>query len=289
MAGELVTADGQMQFNDYLLGDDVITFLDEINGWEEIPSVDSGNTPKPASHGAWSGNKFSNQRIITWQGRFAPDVAAWTTELKRLRDNIALPESSEESEIVIRLHDEVFLAYGAVVQRALPGDRRFASYGPNLVIQFECSDPRRYSLTEHQQDLSFPSETTNGLIYPLVYKLDYGISPSSNGFINNAGNSSTPVVITIQGPVEDPAIFNITTGIRLQFNINIGETETLVIDTRTGTVLLNGVADRLYTRSVTSAPILSFGLAKGNNNISISANTWLFPAGVTIKWRDATI
>lgn len=289
MPGELITADGQLQFRDYLLGDDETTFLVTLNGWEEIPGVDSGNVSRPASHGSWAGNKLSGQRIITWEGRFATSPAAWATRLKTLREAFSLPLGTEEEEIVIRLHDEMLLSYGAVRARSLPADKRFAAYGANLVIQFECSDPRRYSVTENSLILAFPTETESGLEYPISYDLYYGESPSTSGDFENDGNVFTPVVIEISGPVTGPEVKNLTLDRILKFDITLAESETLVIDTRSGTVLLNNLADRLYTRSLSSVPLQSFGLTPGINSLNISADSWSAPAEIEIKWRDATL
>lgn len=290
MSGELIYADGQMQYKDYLLGDNETTFLDAINGWDDLPSVDSGNTLKPSSHGAWAGLKLAGQRIVTWEGRFAPESDDWRAELNRLRSAFSLPIGTEEYEIVVRLHDDVKLAFGTISGRLIPGDRQYGYYGATMSLQFECSDPRRYSLGENSWTLSMPPNTVTGLPYPLNYPLNYGteVNPSSGTLVND-GDVMTPVVIIFNGPMENPGILNTTLGVRLQFNITLTDTDTLTVNTRNGTVLLNGTADRLYTRTVNSSPIFSFGLAPGNNTMQLLAATWEEPSGATITWRDATL
>lgn len=290
MAGELITADGQLEFKGYLLGDDEVTFMDSLQGWDDIPSVDSGNTPRPSSHGAWVGYKFANQRIITWEGRFAADPDDWSSRLKELRSVFTLPFGTEEDAIIIRSHDETLLAFGAVSARAIPLDRAYGYYGANLTLQFECSDPRRYSLQENYWELALPEMSENGLSYPLTYPLDYGIeSSSTSGTLTNDGDMLTPVIINFVGPMEHPGLVNSTLGVKLEFNITLADTDTLTIDTRTGTVLLNEVSDRLYTRTVNSSPIFSFGLLPGDNDIQLTANDWSVPAGANLTWRDATL
>ena len=290
-AGSSITADGQLEFNGYLLGDDVTTFLDEITGWDDIPGVDSGNTPRSNSHGAWAGRKLSNQRVITWSGRFSPALPeTWADEIKALRRAFTLPKDSSELPIVIRSHGETLLAYGAVTARAIPMDRRYGYYGAGMTIQFECSDPRRYSLDEHSRTLTMPPNINVGLQYPLVYPLDYGEEVnSSTGVLINDGDILTPVTLEFVGPIIRPALVSNTTNVRLEFDITLAGGETLQVDTRTGTVLLNGVADRLYTRTAASAPILSFGLESGENSMTLAAAEWVDGAHVNILWRDATL
>jgi hypothetical protein len=291
MSGELITGDGQVQFDDYLLGDDLVTYMDALNGWEGLPGIDSGNTPRPNYHGSWPGYKFAQERIITWEGRFAASPSAWVTELKKLRQSLAIPLGSEEYEIAVRLRGETLLAFGTVSARAMPGDYSYGYYGARLTIQFECSDPRRYSLDENIQNLILPTVSSNGLDYPLDYPLDYGADEASSGSatIQNDGDVTTPVKLIFTGPMTNPKIVNVTTGVSLEFIITLGDGETLEVDTRIGTVLLNGIADRLYTRTVNSSPILSFGLVPGSNTVTLQASAWDDPAGVTIIWRDATL
>lgn len=290
MSGELIYADGQMQFRDYLLGDNEVTFLDAINGWDDLPSLDSGNTLKPASHGAWVGRKIAGERIITWEGRFAADPSAWVSEIKKLRAAFSAPLGTEEYEIVIQMHGDKALAFGTVSGRLIPGDRAYGYYGASLSLQLECSDPRRYSLSENVWQLSLATTAIDGLHYPLSYPLNYGAAATpSAGTLVNDGDVMTPVTLVFSGPITNPALVNSTLGARLEFDITLLAGDTLTVDTRTGTVLLNDTADRLYTRTVNSSPIFSFGLLPGNNDIQLMANSSASPAGVVITWRDATL
>lgn len=290
MAGEMIYADGQLEFNGYLLGDEENTFLDAINGWDDLPGIDSGTTLRPSSHGAWSGMKFAGIRIITWEGRFSPERAEWSQELERLMHVFTVPEGTEEYPIVVRLHNDIGVAYGSVSARALPGDRQYGYYGANLSIQFECSDPRRYSLGTNTWTLSLPEVLSDGLTYPLEYPLDYGQEiPPSVKTLYNTGNVSTPLILTLKGPVTNPMLTNSTTGLKLKFNITLSDTDSLVINTRTGTVLLNDTADRLYTRSFDSAPITSFNLKSGANTLSFSAESWNEGAEAVIEWKHAIL
>lgn len=287
--GSLITGDGQLEFNDYVLGDDVITFLEEINGWEDLPAVDSSNTLRPSSHGAWVGKKLLGQRIITWKGRFAASREDWETEIKRLRSAFSPALGTEEYTIVIRTRTETKMSFGTVTARAIPMNYQYGYYGAQVTIQFECSDPRRYSLGENTVFISMPSLTTDGLDYPLVYPLDYGAEiTASQLIVLNDGDAPSPVTLNFVGPVTNPVLINQTTGERLGFDIVLAEEDTLTVDTRLGTVLLNGTADRLYTRTLTSSPILGFDLQPGENDMQAIADEWEAGSGIEIVYRDAT-
>lgn len=290
-AGSLITGNGQLEFRGYLLGDDQRTFMDQITGWDDLPGVDSGNTARPNSHGAWVGRKLANQRIITWQGRFSPTrPELWAEQLRELRDAFSLPLDTEEEAIIIQSIDEKKLAFGSVVQRSIPMDKAYGYYGANLSIQFECSDPRRYSLNENFWNLELPPKISVGLTYPLSYPLNYGEEvTSSSGTLFNDGDVVSPITLSFYGPVTRPTLLNKTANTKLEFDITLASDEFLEVNTRTGTVLLNGIADRLYTRTANSAPILSFGLLPGGNDMQITAEEWDTPASVGISWRDATL
>lgn len=290
-AGGLITADGQLEYKGYLLGDDETTFMTQITGWDDLPGVDSGNALRANAHGGWAGKKLAGQRIITWEGRFSPALPGlWAEKLKELRSALTLPRGTEEEPIVIRSHDETKLVFGAVVQRAIPMDRSYGYYGAKLSVQFECSDPRKYSLGENVWNLELPPQIDVGLTYPLTYPLDYGVEVTSSiGSLFNDGDVTTPVELVFNGPVVNPALISMTSNTRLEFQITLDADETLVVNTRTGTVMLNGVADRLYTRTPTSAPLLSFGLEPGWNDLMLTAADWEDGGAVTITWRDATL
>lgn len=288
MSGELITGDGQLQFKDYLLGDNEKTFLVSLTGWEDLPSVDSSNTIRPASHGAWPGKKLAGQRILTWSGRFASEEDTWADDIAELKSIFNLPLGTEEYEIVVRTRTTTQIVYGTVSARSIPVDYAYSYYGASLAIQFECSDPRKYSLGEHNVFISMPADSEDGLDYPLVYPLDYGIAaPSSSMNVVNEGDAVSPMLITINGPCTNPTILNSTTGKILSFDITLTSTDDLIIDTRNGTVLLNGTADRLYTRTLTSSPIVGFNLVPGDNQMTVYSDTWSSGSGAEIVYRDA--
>lgn len=287
--GYLITGDGQLEYNDYLLGDDEVTFMQSLTGWEDLPSVDSSNTLRPASHGAWVGKKLLGQRILTWTGVFAATPETWEDEIKRLRAAFTPPSGTEELTIVVRTRGETRMVFGTVSARQIPVDYSYSYYGARLTLQFECSDPRRYSLGEEVQFIELPLEAEDGLDYPLVYPLDYGAeSVSNSAIVLNDGDAPTPVTFTFTGPVTNPRLINQTTGEQLGFEIILTADDTLTVNTRLGTVLLNGVSDRLYTRTINSSPILGFDLIAGENEMQIIADDWDSGAGVEIVYRNAT-
>ena len=263
--------------------------MQQIDGWEDLPSIDSSNTLRPSSHGAWVGKKLLGQRIITWTGVFAAEPDVWEEEIQRLRTAFSPALGTEELTIVVRTRNETKVVFGTVVKRQMPVDYAYSYYGARLSIQFECSDPRRYSLGENTVFISMPDLVTDGLEYPLEYPLDYGLEATpSQLIITNDGDAPTPVILNFVGPVTNPTLVNQTTGQRLGFEITLTADEVLTVNTRLGTVLLDGTADRLYTRTIDSSPILGFELLPGENDMQAIAEEWEVGAGIEIIYRDAT-
>lgn len=277
--------DGEVFFNSYTLGDNQRTFLDEITGWDDLPPISSGNTPRPMYHGSSSGYKFAQERTITWTGYFnPPDLSLWSDELKDLRSATTLPTGTSEMEIVVRTLGEELRCYGVVTARSIPGNRRYgAARLANVSVQFTCSDPRRYEVSDTILTVPFPTTSVAGLVYPLTYPLDYGATPTgSTGLFDNVGDAPSPAVFRITGPVVNPIIQNDTTGYFIKLNITLVAGEYVDIRTSDSSVILNGTTDRLYTRDVGSSPIVLMEIASGVNQIRALATTWSAGAGITV-------
>lgn len=282
----MTLTDGQLYINGFTFGDGLNTFLEELTGWDDLPPIDSGNTPRPMTHGSFLGSKYARERIITWTGKLNPQYEdQFSTILAQIRSATTLTNGAEEYEITIRTIDEELKCRGAVTARSIPGNRRYgAGRLADVSFQITCSDPRKYTIDTTNLSIGFPVSGSSGLSYPLVYPLDYG-TPIESGFgeYYNSGDAPLPVVITITGPCVGPAVYNETTGTFVKFNITLTAPDYLVIDTSSGTVVLNGTADRLYTRLTSSSPIASMEMIQGTNNIRIAADSWSDTASVTIS------
>lgn len=290
--GDLITANGQLQWAGMVFGDGALTYLtdDGITGWEDHPGIDSGNVARTAEHGSEPGSKLLQERIVTWSGAWRPPrVGDDGSALRALRAATTIPDDETEDPLVIRLLGETLLAWGSIVGRALPSDQTYSVRAGKLLLQWSCSDPRRYSLTEHTVHLALPPPTTIGLAYSLVYPLDYGTAPPpSTGVATNVMEASTPPRLVFSGgAMSGIKVANTSTGETLAFDITMVSTDVLEVDTRAGTVLLNGV-DRLTTRSNLSSPVRGFLFARGVNNLALTAQSWGSGAGVDVFWRDAT-
>lgn len=287
--GSLITEDGQIEFDGLLLGAGTPYKWRTLDGWDDLPGVDSGNVPRSARHGSWPGRHLAQERIITWEGFVrARDVDTMRTAVQDLRSVTSIADDESEITLVIREDGETLLAFAKILRRSVPGDFTRRPVMRDLALQWVCSDPRRYSMAERGVGVDAQIGGVGGLEYPLTYPLLYGtpVTPGT-ATVTNEGNVPTHPLVIVRGEVENPLIVNQTTRRQLEFRITLAETDFLEIDTHAGTVLLNGTSNRLHTATAASVPVEDFTLVKGVNNIAYRADRFGPGARLEMTWRDA--
>ncbi|WP_457028112.1 phage distal tail protein [Kitasatospora sp. P5_F3] len=306
MAGELVTGPGLIQWGSTLLGrfqDGGVTTSyrwRRITGWEETPTQDSGTTLRAQQHGAYPGRLLAQTRIITVEDvmvRVPPGQIG--TAIATLAAATPIGQDDEQP-LVIQLDERgPLLVWARVLRRALPVDPRWQlGHSAGGAIQWEASDPRRYSVAESstsavlptaETGLSFGSPSETGLSFgsPTEVGLSFGTAGATGDLlVTNAGNTATHPVIELRGPVTTPTV---TLGaLRLEYAITLGAADTLIIDTSAGTVLLGGQS-RIHTATSRSVPEGAFVLPPGQSVVSFRADPGSTDpaAQATIRWRSA--
>jgi hypothetical protein len=289
--GDLITEAVQLEWAQTLLvGDGTEFFVSDLQGWDEMPPIDSGNVPRAGRHGSWAGRAYAQERTVTVEFGLHPESGTTDDLRAYLRSIPSLSESGTESTLVVKDSDgPPLLAWGQLTRRATPMSQGFRRSVTGVAMQWVCSDPRRYSLAEHTTEILAPVLTGfGGLTYPLTYPLDYG-PPAETGtdYLTNAGDADTSPLIVIRGPVTRPRVVNQTTGRVLEADLTVAAGEDLVIDTNAGTVLLSG-GDRSGSLTSASCGPEVFTLVPGPNAISLRGTFPVMGSAVTITWRDAT-
>ena len=261
--------------------------LTSLNGWNSW-TMRGSNVERPARHGSFPGLKRINERVI--EAELTAMADDWTM-LPALRAICAYDEDPVEEELVIWAGDAFpMLVHGRLERQAIPTDHEWSVGHHRAVLQWTCSDPRRYSITESTSlTIGLPSAGPVGLNFPLTFPLAFGSGGSSNStIVANAGDVATWPIFTITGPVTGPVITNSTTGQKLQFSpsFTVGAGQTLVIDTDQRAVTLDGVSrsGELVTREWFPLP----PARSGSTTITFSGSGAYSPsAGLVAKWRDA--
>ncbi|MET7616956.1 hypothetical protein [Streptomyces sp. NPDC005408] len=297
-AGDRVTLPGHIQYGDeLLLGPGTPFRWRTLSGWEDLPALDSGSINRSDAHGSYPGRLLAQPRTITCDEVIVRAPAATIGATVRTL-NAATTVVEDEQPLVVWLDDRgPLLAYARVVRRAVPvglGYRLGTITG--AAIQWEASDPRRYSLAEQQVETRLPMAEP-GLDFHLDpgperldFPLDFG-APGSTGTVvaRNEGDAAAHPVITFRGPVALPSLTDLGTGDVLEYDIELAADDTLLVDTAAGTVQLNRTASRLYTATARSVPENTFTLAPGTALLSFRAAPGSADprASCSVRWRSA--
>ncbi|MGW2485182.1 phage distal tail protein [Streptomyces sp. NPDC001571] len=273
--GDLVTVPGHVQFGELLLGPGTAYGWQSLTGWEDSPALDSGTVNRADGHGAYPGRLLAQPRTITLDGivvRAEPGEMSRT--VRALSAATAL--SDDEIPLVIRLDSAPpLLSWARCLRRAVPvgtGGYRIGIV-QGAALQWEATDPRRYSLDERHIEARLPQaepglDWTNTLVWPL----DWGPPGATGGLLAlNAGDAPAHPVITFRGPVERPSLTNINTGDAIEYDLALADGDELAVDTANGTVTLNGSASRLYTATARSVPEQVFTLPPGATDLAFRA------------------
>jgi hypothetical protein len=293
-AGELITAAGQLQFRDLLLGMTTNYNLTKLVGWEDLPPVDIGSRLKPRSHGADPGLVIAQGHTITATFDIDPLTAGGTAAARSfLRGQTGIPAGALQEPIAVCLDPGVVkIRYGQLKARNIPIGLGYEIAIRDAVLQWECSDPRLYSSALRSVLVKLPiADVGSGSgAYPQNYAFAYAgvIAGGGPQPATNAGNAPTPPVYTITGPATAPAItINDADGSRrIVFNLQLAEGEQLVIDVLNRTVTLGGGASRYGFSS--GVPIENLSLLPGTSTISLDG-TGNTSTSLTVAFRDADI
>ncbi|WP_030383613.1 phage tail family protein [Streptomyces sp. NRRL S-241] len=273
-AGDRVTAPGHVQFGELLLGPHTTYRWKNLTGWEDSPGLDSGTVTRSDAHGAYPGRLLAQPRTITLD-----DIVIRTeprrmgAAVRALRAATALRE--DEQPLVVMLDDEPpLLSFARCLRRSIPVGVGGYAIGvvQGAALQFEATDPRRYSLVEQQADARLPS---SGLPAPLRAV--------------NEGDAPAHPVITIRGPLSLPSLTNVSTGQMIEYDIDLSASDSLLVDTAAGTVTLNSTTSSLGTASARSAIEQLYTFPPGVSSLLFRAAPGPIDprASMGIRWRSA--
>lgn len=296
MAGELITADQQIQWAGMLWGDGTIFSVGDVPGWEDLPGLDSGSVPRAQQHGSLPGQLLAQGRSITCNMQVTGQPSDWPAVRRSLLAATSL--NQDEQALVIQLAGQQLMVNARITRRVIPTDSAYTAGNPAVSLLWEASDPRRYSVAQAatsavlptaETGLSFGSPTETGLSFgsPTEVGLSFGTAGATGDLIvTNDGDTNTHPTIEIRGPVTTPTI---TLGsLRLEYAITLGAADTLIVDTWAGTVLLGGQS-RINTATSRSAPEGAFVLPPGQSVLSFRADPGSTDpaAQATVRWRSA--
>jgi len=268
LPGDQITSAGQIEWAGFLLGAGTVYRWLTLQGWEDLPGIDSGNVARASRHGAYPGRSLAQERIVLWAGLIRAPVDNFDQAVADLRLITGIPDDETELPLVIRVLDRAYLAYGQIRQRSITIDKNYRIGHARVALQWVCSDPRLYGLVAR-------GRTVPVLTDPLG-------DPTT---LTNLGNAATHPRIRIEGPAAGIKLTNERLDRRLELDIEVAEGEILEINTSAGTVAI-GDTPRLNALTGSSVPVSDFVLTSGENPITFEAESG-GAEGADFLWRDA--
>jgi hypothetical protein len=174
MAGELVVADYQYEYNGFLFGVDTFFDVESIDGLMGYSAVRSSTEDAFGMHGGVRGRHYATSRTFTVEMNIqGSDFDEIYMELRHQVSHAFAIRSHPSNEIPF-VYQVPFMEKRFINCRPTglnwPFDRRYALKYPHLTVRFECSDPRHYHHEAKTEIASLPSPG-GGLDFPLQFPL----------------------------------------------------------------------------------------------------------------------
>ena len=217
----------------------VTWLLKKVTGWDSPPSVGSV-VQRGGDHGGWPTPQYYGPRLLGLTIlASAPDQAARDAARALFQQVIPI------SDLATFEYDEPVPKVAYVRRNA---SAQVGESCPTLVdVQFQvpliAPDPRKYALTPQQENIITPAAVQTPVTLPWTLPIVFpGASVTVPMTLVNTGTFETRPVLTVNGPVTNPAIVNATAGAQISFTgLIMGPNDVLVIDTDARQAYLNGV------------------------------------------------
>jgi hypothetical protein len=213
-----------------------------LDGWDDTPNVVSTSAQRVGDHGITIGPQVYAARNLTLNGWLvARTFADRTAALMRLHRSLPV---NALATIAVTDPDGLPTRY---VQARIGGQLKSARIGECcyvLQIPLEAPDPRKYGLNPDSYDIALPSYA-GGVSLPTDLPTALPVRTSGGSkVVENIGDMGSPWTARIVGPAPSPTITAVDLGATFTVDIDLQPGDTLDVDSRHRTVLLNGTASR---------------------------------------------
>lgn len=225
-----------------------------LDGWEDMPPLDSGDQPRPGRHGSWAGTPYSQERTITLTGRIRTGRNAILDRVRDLRRVCAVPDDAALYPLTITALGEALTVDARVSQRIIGLDKGARLGVIPFTLQWTAPDPARYD----------PDP------------VHLAVPPGGSRPAPQHGTTGSRPVITVHGPC---TAFTITVtrpngrSRRIGFTTQLYVDDTLTIDCHTGVVTSSWGDDVSGQLSTGSVPIEYLTIPTGSSTVSLAATS----------------
>jgi len=250
------------------------------------PRIRSADIERAQAHGMIAGRDWMGSRAVVFDITvLGSGQADGETKLNELLEAFAPSETDIALDVRISGNPAEYRMYGRprgvddnLGRMTLTGKMRAR-------CEFVATDPLRYSTTEQSTSTGLAT-SSGGLTFAASAPFVFGTGGSGSTMsCPNDGTFAAPWVATFTGPLVAPTLTQVGTGKALILSgASLAAGETLVVDSKRHTVLLNGTASRY---SWLAAASQWFDLLPGANSINLTGASG--SGTVSIAWRSAWV
>lgn len=278
----------QFQFGSFLFGGAGSPYqIQMIDGLESLPELRVQDDNRGYNDGMFTGRDFLAGRTVTMAiNVFAGGGNSAWQNFSLLQASLT-PQQTGTTTLSYQLAatDPQLRLSARVRAGKTVVDPEYTFGYIRTVYTFFAPDPRIYS--EVQTTGVMAPQAPLGRTYNKVYNMTYGGGSLINSLaVVNNGWATTYPTITINGPVTNPTLGNVTTGQYMTINYSLTNTDSLVINLQDKLVTLNGVS----ARNLMAGNSQWFGAPPGTSNYYFTGtNVLIGTTAATVVYRSAYI
>lgn len=257
-------------------------------GIDDLAPARTSDVGRPTEGGAWSSRTRRAGRELQWGFRIkVANAAAFDSMVSTINGASREPTDAELTAnpkgFPLLYDGSSKVVFAWLREDDIPRTPQGLQQVEVCSLRFFCPDPRKYSAALHTTSTGLGT-ATGGLVFPATFPATFG-SGSGGGQVQvtNAGNTDTPPLVTIPGPVDNPIIEHVELGRSLQLSISLASGDTLVLDADVKSVVLNGTASR---ESALTLPQW-FLLPPGVSTVRYRNSGGFTASQMQLAWRDA--
>ena len=260
--------------------------IQSVDGLESLPGIRNQDDNRGYNDGMFSGRDFLGGRTIVITFNTFGSVGASAQENYNTIQRTLLPQTSGTTPLYFMLSDNLTeqVIYARVRALQTTIDPNYTYGYITSQVQFFCPDPLYYASNEQTADMLFAA--AQGRTYNRSFNYTYGAgSASITTTINNAGWATTYPTITINGPITNPVIGNVTQNAQMNFTGTYSSADLLVVDLYNKLITLNGSPARNTLISGTW-----FSAQPGNNQFFFTGTgTLIGTTKAVVTWQSAYV
>ena len=256
----------------------------------ELPPIRTASFENPASDGAFLSNQLYGGRLISFTGLVSGTCA---TDYRSKRDQIITAFSIEREngsvtpktfKFTTLIDQELQATFYTKDFSFTDEDVKNGTYRVDLF----CPDQRIESQT--LSSLVIYLFSGGGFAIPFGIPFDMSTGGSTTDELTNNGNIDSFLNITLNGPLTNPTIDNLTTGEQLTITKTLTtSSERIEIDTKNRTVLYFSTPTATGVNALADQSGDWIFLQPGSNEIKLTNATYNSEASAEFTWRDAYV